>query len=221
MLVCSTLIENPTTLEPKKPLKGSCWFRVWYAVFALTPIIFAACETDGHFTLFNYTTRPVYDETIQTVRIPIFGNETTRQGLEFDLHKALVREIESKTPFRVVPAHAAADTELIGKIISVNKAVTNVNQLGETREAQLTLGVQVEWRDLRPKALGEVVRDPLGNPTDQLPPGGPGTEKKPPSVLVQSLSTFVPELGQSFTSSQTELARKMAVQIRSMMEKTW
>ncbi len=221
MLVCSSLTEKPTTPKPSRPVRSSCWFRLWYALFALAPIILAACESDGHFTFLGYTSRPVYDTTIRTVRIPIFGNETTRQGLEFDLHKALVREIESKTPYKVVPAHAAADTELIGRIISLNKAVTNVNQLGETREAQLTLGVQVEWRDLRPKAQGEIIRDPLGNPTNELPPGGELAKGKEPKVLVQSLSSFVPEIGQSFSSSQIELSKKMAVQIRSMMEKSW
>ena len=38
-----------------------------------------------------------------------------RQGLEFDLTRAVVREIEAKTPYKVVGADADADTELTGE----------------------------------------------------------------------------------------------------------
>ena len=43
----------------------------------------AGCSGDGNFTIFGYTTCPNYDTGIKTVRVDIFKNKTTRQGLEF------------------------------------------------------------------------------------------------------------------------------------------
>ena len=62
----------------------------------------ASCESWGHFTFLGYTTRPNYDECIKTVYVPIFDNKTFRRGMEFDLTRAVIREIEAKTPFKVV-----------------------------------------------------------------------------------------------------------------------
>src|SRR5471030_299804 len=72
-----------------------------------------SCSSDGNFTLFGYTTRPNYDPGIRTVHVPIFKHDTMRQGLEFELTKAVVREIEAKTTFKVVSG-GHADTELTG-----------------------------------------------------------------------------------------------------------
>src|SRR5262249_1307172 len=101
----------------------------------------AGCSSDGHFTFLGYTTRPNYDCDIRTVYVPIFQNVTFRRGLEFDLTRAVIREIESKTPFKVVSCADGADTELTEKIITRNKAIVNVTQINEIREAETTLGV--------------------------------------------------------------------------------
>src|SRR5437016_261337 len=96
----------------------------------------AGCNSwDGHFDFIGYTTRPMYDTGIRTVRVPIFRNMTLVQGLEFELTEAVIREIEAKTPYKVKQEAGYADTELIGTIVNTTKAVTNVNQLGETRSA--------------------------------------------------------------------------------------
>lgn len=191
------------------------WQLVYIGLFCLC---LSACEAGGHFNLLGYTTRPNYDPCIRTVRVPIFKNETFRQGLEFELTKAVIREIESKTPFKVVNADESADTELVGKIVGRSKNVVNFNQLGEVRDAEGTLTVEVNWKDLR-VAAGP---DPLSAPFPL--PGGPpmlppSTSKK--KVLVQSMASFRPELGQSLTSAEQTMVNNMAVQIISMMEQPW
>src|SRR5215471_8417063 len=84
-----------------------------------------SCTSRGHFSLLGYTTQPNYDECIKTVYVPIFENKTFRRGLEFDLTRAVIREIESKTPFKVVSAGCPADTELTGTIINLAKSTVN------------------------------------------------------------------------------------------------
>jgi hypothetical protein len=183
-------------------------------------LLLPSCGWDGHFTVLGYTTRPNYDCSIKTVRVPIFKNQTMRRGIEFDLTKAVVREIEQKTPFKVVGHDSDADTELTGNIISLNKNILNRNQLNEVREAEMVLIVEVIWRDLRPDHLGEILSGPKRGPINpDLPPDAP-----PPPIPPQILSAtggFIPELGGSITTAQKQAVDRLAVQIVSMMEVPW
>jgi hypothetical protein len=188
----------------------------------LGTVCFLACSCgwDGQFNILGYTTRPNYDSSIHTVRVPIFKNSTFYRGMEFDLTRAVVREIEAKTPFKVVSEGCPADTELTGKIITFNKNILNRNQLNEVREAETVLGVEVVWKDLR---SGEVISKPRPRPGEPLPPPPPpgAPAPPPPPVLVQSIGHFIPELGQSLTTAQKQNVDQLAVQIVSMMEVPW
>jgi hypothetical protein len=120
-----------------------------------------SCESGGHFTLLGYTTKPNYDTNIHTVRVPIFQNRTFIRGVEFDLTQAVIREIEQKTPYKVVGPGCEADTELSGVVTVFTKGLLNLNPLNEVREAELTLGVEVVWRNLR---TGEYLTKPPRRP---------------------------------------------------------
>ncbi len=124
---------------------------------AIVALTLPSCESDGNFTILGYTTKPNYDCSIHTVRVPIFQNRTFRQGIEFDLTKAVVREIEQKTPYKVVGPDADADTELTGTILSYIKNTLNVNPNAEIREQQTVLTVEITWRNLR---TGEYLSNP-------------------------------------------------------------
>jgi hypothetical protein len=193
--------------------------RVWLNGLALFALLLPSCGWDGHFTVLGYTTRPNYDTAIHTVRVPIFKNTSFRRGLEFELTQAVVREIEAKTPFKVVSASCPADTELTGTIVSLNKNVINRNQLNEVRDAETILAVEIIWKDLR---TGEILSKPKPKPGPDgslPPPPPPGTP--PPVLTVQSTGRFIPELGQSLTTAEKENVDRLAVQIVSMMEIPW
>ena len=70
-----------------------------------------ACARDGNFTLLGYTHAPNYDATStpsacrSSRTAPIHAG-----GLELDLTEAVVREIELKTPYKVVGAERATPT---------------------------------------------------------------------------------------------------------------
>jgi hypothetical protein len=143
---------------------------------AAVALTLPSCETDGNFTVLGYTTKPNYDCSIHTVRVPIFKNRTFRQGIEFDLTRAVVREIEQKTPYKVVGPNVDADTELTGTIITYVKSTLNVNPLNEIREQETDLTVEVTWRNLR---TGEYLSNPkkpsnaTGPALPPLPGNGP------------------------------------------------
>jgi hypothetical protein len=186
------------------------------ALLVLAPVALAvsACTDGGHFTILGYTTQPNYNTDIRTVRVPIFKNETFRQGLEFDLTRAVIREIEAKTPYKVVNGGADADTELTGTIRAATKALLTRNQQNEVREAEMTVVVEVCWRDLR---SGEVLSAPCRPPdAPPLPPGVPQ-----PNTTVQSVASFIPEIGESISTALQRNVDRLAIQIVSMMEKPW
>jgi hypothetical protein len=233
---------------------------------AALALLLPSCETGGNFTIFGYTTKPNYDTNIHTVRIPIFQNKTFIRGIEFDLTQAVIREIEQKTPYKVVGPGCNADTELTGTVLIFTKGLLNVNQINEVREAETTLTVEVVWRDLRTgEYLTKPIRRPgeprlpelqgprglmLGGPvaptapqepvaSEPLPGTGPTPivegplplpgasapippeQAKPPSVLVRSQATFIPELGESRTTALQRNVDSLAIQIVSMMETPW
>lgn len=192
--------------------------RLGCCLMAAVAAMLPSCAGDGHVNILGYSTGPNYEPSIRTVHVPIFKNYTFRQGLEFDLTRAVIREIEAKTPFKVTSSREDADTELTGKIIGRNKTLINFNQLGEIREAESTLSVEMVWRDLRPGHHGDVLSRPQQLRPGEPPPP-PGSD--PPPVLVQSIGSFIPELGGSLTTSEKQNVDRLAVQIVSMMEKPW
>jgi hypothetical protein len=218
-------------------------------LFTASALMTTSCEWDGNFTVLGYTTKPQYPTNIHTVYVPIFKNLTLWRGLEFDLTRAVIREIEAKTPYKVVSCEDGADTMLKGTIVSLNKNVINRNQLNEIREAETTLAVEITWKDLR---NGEILSRPRppGMANTSIPGGAPGGRvpgstsidstgdltrppeyapagtpapppPNPPPVLVQSIASFIPELGQSITTAQQTNVNRLAIQIVSMMESPW
>src|SRR5262249_19989343 len=109
-------------------------------------------------------------------------------------------------------------------IVSHPKNVIIRNQLNEIREAEIVLGVEVIWRDLR---TGDVLSQPKPpGPPEPIafdPDVPPAAATKPVGkpVLVNSAAYLVPEVGQSVTTTLQKNADKLAVQIVNMMERPW
>ena len=208
----------------------------------LAGLALPGCESGGHFTLLGYTTRPNYDACIKTVYVPIFQSnillDETRRTVPMELTKAVVREIETKTPYKVISDRERADTELTGTVVGLTKNLLIRNQLNEIREAETVLTVGVIWKDLRSgEVLSKNRRGPNVVPTPGIPaldipdagtllappppppPGAPNPDCAP--VLVTGLGDFVPEIGQSNSTAYQQSINRLAVQIVSLMEKPW
>jgi hypothetical protein len=217
----------------------------------LAGLVLSGCESDGHFCFLGYTTRPNYDTCIKTVYVPIFQCQImldeTRRQLPSDLTRAVIREIESKTPYKVVSNCDHADTQLTGRVMSLTKNILNRNQQNEIREAETVLTVGIVWKNLRTgEYLSAQRRAPGVLPTPGIPaldipdlaargqiqppaaPGQPvpGAPPVPPNpdaapVLVTGLGDYIPELGQSTTTAYQQSINRLATQIVSLMEKPW
>jgi hypothetical protein len=191
----------------------------------------SGCGWDGHFSIFGYTTRPNYDESIRTVYVPLFQNKAFTanpyRGIEKEITRAVIREIEAKTPYKVVSDCERADTELLGTLIIINKVLLNRNQLNEVREFELQLSAEVVWRDLRDGCVltnqrhRQGIVDPSVPPFDPNLPPPPGGPDKPVPVLVQSTGRGLPEAGESNTTAEQMAVNRLAQQIVNMMERPW
>jgi hypothetical protein len=226
---------------------------------ALAALALPGCLSEGHLTLLGYSTKPLYNCNIKTVYVPIFKNvtsrDTVRQGIEFNLTRRVIEEIETKSHYKVVSDPACADSELLGTIVVVNKGLLNINQNNEIRMGQTLMNVEIIWRDRR---TGEILSSPKANQPDALPfqtpslpapnaypgmtppiitstppdgipvltspvdPDAPPLDKpKPKPALVSSTASYIPELGQSTTTSLQGNIDLLATQIVSMMEAPW
>lgn len=152
----------------------------------------------------GYSTRPMYPVGPDggTVFVPVFQSKSFRRGLEFQLTEAVIKEIEKKTPYKVVRADNA-DTTLKGEIKTVRKRRLFQTPENEPRDLEFSLAIDIEWRDNRTGELlcrGEADASPM---------------------LVRSAATYAPELGQTTATAEQEAINKLATQIVAMMEEPW
>jgi Lipopolysaccharide-assembly len=196
------------------------WFGLGLLAVALG---IAGCTSDGNFRFLGYTTEPLYDPRIHTVYVPIAQNTTFRLGLEFDLTRAVIREINLKTTFRTVACREGADTELNLKLVTWRKNIFIPTPTNQNRQAEVGLGIEVFWKDLRPGRIGDVLSIAKPAITQEAPL--PGIDPPPPPrqlpVLLLPSATFEPELGGSNATAEQQAIDRVAVQIVSMMEKSW
>jgi hypothetical protein len=96
----------------------------------------------------NYQWRSLYREEYQSVAVPIFTNLDFRRGIEMDLTKAVVQQIESRTPYKVED-RSKADTILEGEIVSASFDTLSEGRKNATPQDQLlTLQINFTWKDL-------------------------------------------------------------------------
>jgi hypothetical protein len=201
-------------------MKMAC--RAWGIVICLLLpglAFLSGCESGGHFTLFGYTTKPPFNLDIRTVYVPIALNTTYIRGVEFDLTKEVIRALGT-SPYRVTSDRNHADTELIMKVSNNGKAVILTNQLGENRDAEVRLYIEIEWRDLRPGHVGDILTNPKRFDPNEAPLPGEAKALAPQAVplLITPTGTYTPELGGSNQTAQLQAVRRAATQIVHMME---
>jgi hypothetical protein len=146
----------------------------------------------------------LYPANIHTVSVPMFESVSFRRNLGERLTEAVVKEIELRTPFKVVNS-PNADSVLTGQIVGETKNLQVMSPTGDPRDDQMNLQVKLKWTDRRGCAL----RDPQSVAV--------------PAELVDlsAASDVVPEMGQSVATAQQRAIVKLARQIVGLMEAPW
>jgi len=202
------------------------------AMLGGTAALLAGCERGGHIRFLGYTSAPPFDPNIRSVYLPVFKLApvvtTPLRGLDVELTEAIVQELNSrKSPIKVISDSARADTILIGTIASVTKSNLSLNQQALPLESELSLTVDVVWRDQR---SGEV----LSNPRGKKPPSGAGAfdpsavatpevpkDEAPTPVRLTATGRFIIQNGESTATGADMAVKKMARLIVNMMEAPW
>lgn len=145
----------------------------------------------------GYTTKTNFPTDVQSVQVKMFGNRSFYRGVEFDLTEAVVKEIELRTPYKVV-SNAAADTLLEGTVVGVSQVrLSRRREGGLPQEMEVQIMVDFVWRNQR---TGRIITDRKG---------------------LTVVGRYVPAARETLAAGEHEAVQKMAAQIVSSMAGQW
>lgn len=145
----------------------------------------------------GYKWSSLYRQDVRTVAVPIFTNVDFSRGDELALTKAIVMQIEQRTPYKVVDRDHA-DTLLEGQVTKVRKQTLSSDRQSSLPQEQLyTIRVDFTWKDLR---TGKILVERRG---------------------FEQNAAYYPTLGEGQSQAQLNTAEQLAVAIVQELEADW
>jgi len=157
---------------------------------------------------YRFGNNTLYATNVRTIYVPIFQCDSYRTTPAIDigerLTEAVCKEIEKRTPFKVVGGEDSADSVLTGRVVADTKRMVVESPTDQSRQIEMNYQVMVTWADRGGTVIasGDV---PLPAAT----------------VDVGQAASLVPEYGRSVASTQQEAIIKLAQQIVGLMEEPW
>lgn len=170
--------------------KGRPTQRHVLGLFALILTATAGC---------GYSVRPPYDMSVKTVYVPIFRSQTFRREIQLQLTELVIKEIEKRTPYKVVGRLEDADTILEGTVNYADKNTVVENPFNLPRQLTTTIQASVNW---------------VHNPPLEY------EQSRQPTVVAETVN-FEPEIGESAMAAYYRTSQNLATQIVDMMEVAW
>jgi hypothetical protein len=172
---------------------------MWRA-FTTLPVLLALSGCAAY----QVGTESLYAPDIATVYVPMIESDSYRRDLGERLTEAVIKEIELKTPYKVVGT-PNADSVLSARLVSDQRRVQAENVYDDPRLYQDSLFAEVTWLNRRRAPI--VPMQTLDLPTEL--------------VTINQAATLIPEAGQSVANTQQQAIQRMAQQIVSTMEEPW
>ncbi|WP_422929841.1 hypothetical protein [Singulisphaera sp. PoT] len=147
----------------------------------------------------GYSIRPPYDTSIRTVYVPVFRSLTFRREIQLQLTELTIKEIEKRTPYKVVGTLEQGDTILEGTINYADKNTVVENPDNMPRQLTAMVNASVNW-----------VHNP---PLDY-------EKNRAPTVVAETVN-FAPEVGETSMTAFYNTCQNLATQIVDMMEVAW
>jgi hypothetical protein len=145
----------------------------------------------------GYHWSSLYRSDVRTVAVPIFASKDFNRGVEFDVSKALVNQLEAHSPYKVVPRERA-DTILEGEIVQMRVTTLSNDFLSATPQEQLvTVTVNFTWKDLR---SGRILVERRG---------------------FEQASTYYATLGEARFYGRQQAAERVALAIVQELQSDW
>jgi hypothetical protein len=167
------------------------------AIGCTAAVLMAGCAC------YHFGTADLYPRDIHTVYVPMIESDSFRRDLGEQLTEAVCKEIENRTPFKVVGT-PNADSILTGRIKTDTKHSIVREPNNEGRVVEMGMVIQVTWADRRGIVHGE------------------GAVPVPPELVTLSQTNqLIPEYGQSTVTSLQQIMQGLAKKIVDMMETPW
>jgi hypothetical protein len=147
----------------------------------------------------GYSVRPPFDQKVRTVYVPVFRSQTFRREINYQLTELVMKEIERRTPYKVVGTPEGADTVLEGVIQSEMKNVIVESPYNLPRQLNAVITVSVTWTT---------------NPPTEA-------ERRRGPTVISEMVNFAPELGETTETAFYRASQNIATQIVDMMEMPW
>ncbi len=153
---------------------------------------------------YRFGNATLFRQDIRTVYVPVIRNETFRPDLGVRLTEAVIREIESTTPYKVT-GDPNADSTLTCRFNTETKRVLTETTSDDPRALDAALSVQAAWISRQ----GEMLMQNMIVPDGDL------------AIAFTQDSRFVPEAGQSADTATQAAIEQLAERIVSQMEMRW
>jgi hypothetical protein len=146
----------------------------------------------------------LYAPDVATVFVPVIESDSYRRDLGERLTEAVIKEIELKTPYKVVGT-PDADSILSARLLDDRRRTLSETAYDDPRVSETELRAEVAWLNRR-----------------RLPIAPPQAIPLPPELVpVGQTTNLIPEAGQSVATSQQQAIERLAQQIVSTMEAPW
>ncbi len=148
----------------------------------------------------------LYAPDVQTIYVPMIESDSYRRDLGERLTEAVIKEIELKTPYKVVST-PNADAVLSARLLADVRRTLVEDAFDAPRALENQLHAEVTFVNRR-RAGSE--------------PASPHLLVLPPELVeISQTALLVPVVGQSVASSQQVAIERLAQQIVGTMEEPW
>jgi hypothetical protein len=158
----------------------------------------------GGCAAYHVGAQSLYAPDVSTVYVPMIESGSYRRDLGERLTEAVAKEIELKTPYKVVGT-PAADSILEIRLVGDTRKTLAQNHFDDPRVSESDLFTEVSWVNRR--------REPIGTTRMVAMPQE--------LVNFQSSANLIPEVGQSVATSQQQAIQRLAQEIVATMEAPW
>jgi hypothetical protein len=153
---------------------------------------------------YHIGTGSLYAPDVATVYVPMIDSDSYRRDLGERLTEAVDKEIELKTPYKVVST-PDADSMLSVQLVRDTRKTLVKNAFDDPRVSETELHAKVTWLNRRREAIGP-----------------PQMIALPPELIaMNATSNLIPEAGQSIATDQQQAVERLAQQIVASMEAPW
>jgi len=143
----------------------------------------------------GYSNSFLHRDDVQTVYVEMFNTDSFRRGHEYTLTDAICKQIEARTPYKIVSDRNVADTVLSGQLGIGNSILSMDRYTGQPLERETLVTVVVTWKNSR---TGDLI-------VNNQPVYGSGT--------------YSDQLGQSYDYSIDAAVNRAAVKVVELMER--